>query len=127
MLARKYYAQRGHSKGSMNTHPVSQSSSSRTKRLMNCAPSNINVKTMPKRSSSEHTTLKKMETTVCTEPHPEVPPMVPGLNNECTITKPIKHKKTQGEHLTEHAKLRASCDSDDYYGVIPHMNNCAHT
>ena len=33
MLARKYYAQRGTSKGTMNTHAVTQSSSTRGKRL----------------------------------------------------------------------------------------------
>lgn len=63
MLARKYYAQRGHSKGPMNTNAVTQSSSSRGNRILKCCKPIAKQTTLP--SSSDKILYSKQLVLQC--------------------------------------------------------------
>lgn len=124
MLAKKYYAQRNTSKGSMNTHAVTQSSSSRGSRLIrNATPI---VKQMPQRNASTKIEVVKREAQQCIISTPSTKTTTEcNLSNSCFVVKEPIGKKTSSEYTTDKTS-KALCSKENFWGTIPPMNNCGH-
>jgi hypothetical protein len=125
MLRRKYYAQRNTSRGPMNTHAVTQSSSTRSRNLLRCcAPV---AKQMPNRSASSKTELDKLDTLRCTTSIPTTKTSQGCKSiNSCYVVKEPIGKKSSSEQVVEY-KSAEVCSKENFWGKIPPMNNCAHT
>ena len=125
MLRRKYYAQRNTSRVSMNTHAVTQSSSTRSRNLVR---SRTQVaKQMPNRSASSKTELDKLDTLRCTTSTPTTKTSQGcKSSSSCYVVKEPNGKKTSSEQIAEY-KSEEVCSKENFWGKIPPMNNCAHT
>ena len=133
MLARKYYSQRGHSKGVMNTNAPAQSSSSRTKQLSRSVP--VNVKRMPDRSSGENTEKTKSCVLINGSASGNNPQYSSGVTcavrqnsnpeSQVSIIKEQTGKLSQSDYLKTKVTENI-CNNDDFWGKIIPTNNCAH-
>jgi hypothetical protein len=118
MLARKYYAQRGNSKGKMNTRAVAGSTNTRINKLLRSQTNNTS-KTLDNYTSEKHTeTLKHLTMKCSTEDNTKTRE----CNASClNSTKPGRkytdiHKdivfNTQGEHLQKIKEQRACLENE---------------
>ena len=121
MLARKYYAQRGTSKSTMNTSAVSRSGSSYIHNLKS-KRTNV-VKRAPDRASSERT--KKEKLVVLVPNCGESSGSAPSSNCVCSVTKPQTGKKLSSEH-NDSIVAKETCNLDNYWGKLVDNKICKH-
>lgn len=122
MLARKYYAQKGTSKGSMNTNAVTQSGSSRIHRLRNW--STPIVKTTPNRSASEKIQKDALDTIRCGSTHIRSGNTSSTCANAiCNIVKEQTGKATSSEQ-TKQVVSKQTCNKDTYWGKMVPNHSC---
>ena len=125
MLARKYYAGKGISKGKMNTNPVTQSSSTRARRLTRIrSPTPVSQVTQ-KRSASDKIEKVRKETVRCGSVQTSGIPKSSSCN-KCVIMKEQTGKQASSEQI-KNVSSKQICNLDEYWGSLKPSNNCAHT
>ena len=133
MLARKYYAQRGTSKGgNMNTRAVAASSSA-VMRKRKLYGNQIVVKNVQDRSSSEKITFVKTKVLRCGKEAGNNPTMTGAscegkvnVDNKCPTINVVKNPGvavSQEEHI-ENVVASVNCDNDDFWGTSPEHKGC---
>ena len=130
MLRRKYLAQRGNSKGSMNTAPVSIGATSYLHKKLQCCPTIS--KNVPNRTAYEKIHLTKLKAIVCNPPsfvakecvNRSGPTYNDGSCQNIVITKNVKVAIEQGQKI-ENLKGAIELDcSGNFWGAPPIHKNC---
>lgn len=120
MLARKHYAQKGNSKGKMNTRPVTPNSSMIINNRLRSQTSNV-VKKMDDFSSSEALKQLKKKTIIC-----DISNNISddAICNGCNLKVGSRRRTTgnlyknmesnsQGDYITNEAHKHRVCDDND--------------